>query len=98
MNTLIKLLATSVFMLGVQQVAVAETCEEAWRQSSASKSCGTNTNILGKQEITDVGNGQCKVNTYCSTNLSTNSYGNVLVNTRENIKRMENQNGTLVVK
>lgn len=95
MNTLIKVLATSVFVLGVQQVAVAETCVEAWKQSSASKSCGSGHSPGNREEVTDLGNGQCRVITYCSTNASKNSLGNSVTHTLQDTKRLENQSGNL---
>lgn len=95
MNRLSNGLVMCALLMGIQQAASADECMDAWRKSSAAKSCGSASSA--GQTIEKSGQ-QCKVETYCSTSVSTNSYPNNGTYSMEDIVRLENINGRLRIK
>jgi hypothetical protein len=67
-------LALSAMLLGLQQMAYADACTDAWNQSSASQTCPNKSQPNSGITITDLGNGQCRIQTLCSTDRAANSY------------------------
>lgn len=66
-------LALSAMLLGFQQMAYADACTDAWNASSASETCPNKDKVNNGITITDLGNGQCRIQTFCSTDVADNS-------------------------
>ena len=95
MNRLMCVMVFPILMLGVQQMAVADECMDAWYLSSAEKSCRVVDSEIRKNEKT--GKEQCYVNARCT--LHVGKYSNPTSGYYEpsDVPKLENIKGELSV-
>ena len=95
MNRLMCVMVFPILMLGVQQMAVADECMDAWYLSSAEKSCRVVDAEITKNEKT--GKEQCYVNARCT--LHVGKYSNPTSGYYEpsDVPKLENIKGELSV-
>lgn len=96
-SILVNGLAVSALLLGIQQMAVADDCTNAWYQSSASQSCGSKSGTGFDLTIKDLGNGQCQIKAWCSTHAATNSYPVTSTVNLTDVPKLSNCQGELAV-
>lgn len=95
MNRLMCVMVFPILMLGVQQMAVADECMDAWSKSSAEKSCRIVNAEITKNEKT--GKEQCYVNARCSRYIGENSYPTSGYYEPSDVPKLENINGEFSV-
>ena len=95
MNRLMCVMVFPILMLGVQQMAVADECMDAWYLSSAEKSCRVVDSEIRKNEKT--GKEQCYVNARCSLGPSKYSYPTSGYYEPSDVPKLENINGEFSV-